>query len=320
MKAIILDDWEYFFEDNSIIAPLREHFDVEIYHDEPTKEVLIERLASADIVIPIRERTKFTKEILQHMKNVKLIAQTGGGLAHIDKGEANRLCIPIATTPGGSRAVVELIFGFILTHSRQLISLNQEIRNGNWPHAVGSSLDGKTIGIIGLGKIGAGVAQVAKAFNMRVIAWGPRLTKERADEQDVEYVSLESLLKEAHYISISVRLVPETIHLLKKEHFQLMREDAFFINTSRGKVVDEEALIWALHEKQIGGAGLDVFTQEPIQPDNLILQLENVVLAPHIGWKTDQMLTQFLTTAIDNVISYFVRKEPKRIINEEVIK
>jgi D-3-phosphoglycerate dehydrogenase / 2-oxoglutarate reductase len=319
MKLIILDDWEYFFQNHPVLEQLKPHFEVTTYHDKPEKEELIKRLKAADVVIPLRERTKFTKEILQVMQHVKLLSQTGAGVAHIDVEEASRLNIPISTTPGGSRAVMELIFGFILAYSRKLISLDQELKKGNWHESVGMGLENKTIGIIGLGKIGEGLAQIAKAFNMRVIAWGPRLTKDRAERSGVEYATLETLLRESNFISVNVRLVPETFHLIKEQHFEMMRKDAFFINTSRGEVVDEEALISALKQGKIGGAGLDVFTKEPLENNHPLLSMDNVILSPHIGWKTDNMFNLFLTTAVENIRTYLIDNNPQAIINKNVL-
>ncbi|MFS0863735.1 D-2-hydroxyacid dehydrogenase family protein [Fredinandcohnia sp. 179-A 10B2 NHS] len=319
MKVVILDDWEGYFTNSPEIKRLQQHFEVHIFHDEPSYEQLKSRVIDADIIIPIRERTSFTKDFLKQLKKIKLIAQTGGGIAHIDLDEAKRLQIPIATTPGGSSAVVELIFGFILTFSRNLQILNQNVKKGHWPQSIGVGLEGKTIGIIGLGKIGSGVAKIAKAFNMRVIAWGPRLTMERAAKQDVTYTSLEQLLAESHFVVTAVRLVPETKNLLTSYHFSLMREDAFFINTSRGEIIDEKALLDVLVNKKIAGAGLDVFSHEPIHPTHPLLQIDNVILSPHIGWKTDNMFNQFLKVSIDNIISYIIEREPKRIINPQVL-
>jgi D-3-phosphoglycerate dehydrogenase / 2-oxoglutarate reductase len=315
MKVIILDDWENQLANNRAIEKLRENFDVEIYHDKPSQDELITRLKQGDIVIPIRERTKFTKELLNEMKNIKLIAQTGGGLGHIDIDEASRLKIPVATTPGGSKAVVELVFSFILAFSKKLLKVDDELKNGMWNDHVGLSLENKTIGIIGLGKVGSGIAKVAKAFDMRVVSWGPRLTKERADAQEVEYCSLEELLGKSDFVTINVRLVPETTNLIKAEHFQLMKKDVFFINTSRGKVVEEEGLIAALADGQIAGAGLDVFHEEPLSENHPFTQMSNVILSPHIGWKTDVMFDRFLTESINNIESYIVDKQPLRIVN-----
>ncbi|MGZ4134181.1 MAG: NAD(P)-dependent oxidoreductase, partial [Tumebacillaceae bacterium] len=152
-----------------------------------------------------------------------------------------------------------------------------------------------------------------------VIAWGPRLTQERAEEQGVTYVSLEELLRQSHYVSLHVRLVPETEHLLQKEHFEMMRSDACLINTSRGKLVDEEALVSALQQGQIRGAGLDVFAKEPLDPHHPLLQLDNVILSPHIGWKTDQTFDSFLNGSIENIESFFQQSKPINITNPDVL-
>jgi D-3-phosphoglycerate dehydrogenase / 2-oxoglutarate reductase len=317
VKLIILDDWEQNYKTNPEVERLKQHFSVEIYHDRPVKDVLISRIKDADVIIPIRERTKLTKEILQQLFNIKLIAQTGSGLAHIDMEEANKLNIPVATTPGGSAAVIELITGMMIAQARNLLFLNQQMKHGNWVESVGMGLENKTVGIIGLGKIGSGVAKVAKAFNMNVIAWGPRLTEERALASGVGYRELDNLLKESHFVVIAVRLVPETRQLLCERHFEMMRNDAFLINTSRGEVIDESALITALVNKRIAGAGLDVFSQEPVDPNHPLLRLDNVILTPHIGWKTDNMFHQFLSTSIDNILSYIIEGTPKRIVNLE---
>jgi D-3-phosphoglycerate dehydrogenase len=320
MKTVILDDWEHATAHEAVqLDRLKQFSDVVIYHDQPTTESLKDRLKDADAVILMRERTKVTKELLDCMENIKLIAQTGTGLAHIDLEEVNRRKIPVATTPGGSTAAVtELTFAFLLSLSRDLPRLSQQIKQGAWPVSIGTNLAKKTLGIIGLGKIGQSVANVAKAFGMKVVAWGPRLTKERAEAQGVEYVSLEQLLRQSHFVSLHVRLVPETKHLLRKEHFEMMRQDAFLINTSRGQLVDEDALLFALQNQQIRGAGLDVFPKEPIDPNHPLLQLENVILSPHIGWKTDDTFEQFLNGSIENIESFFQHAKPLHIANPEV--
>lgn len=179
------------------------------------------------MIIPIRERTTFSKDILQQLDPIQLIAQTGAGVAHIDLEEANRLQISIATTPGGSASVVEMIFGFIISYSRNLMMLHDNLKRGTWTHSVGLGLEGKTIGIIGLGKIGSGVAKVAKAFGINVIAWGPRLTEERAQAQSVTYVSKEMLLKQSDYIVLAVRLVPETKSLISFDEERCIPSEYF---------------------------------------------------------------------------------------------
>lgn len=308
MKIVILDDWEDTVSQFVKLEELRELSDVVIYQDQPSAEVLKARLKDADVVIPIRERTKFTKEIVDSMEKIQLIAQTGTGIAHIDMAEINRRKIPVSRTPGGATAAVtELTMGFMLALARDLLNLSGKIKKGEWPLAIGSNLSNKTLGIIGLGEIGSSVAKAAAAFGMKVIAWGPTLTKERADQQGAAFVSFDDLLQQSHFITVHVRLTPETKHLLQRQHFERMREDAFFINTSRAEIVDEDALIWALRNNRIRGAGLDVFTSEPLPPNHPFTTMDHVILAPHIGWKTDNTLEYFLNASIDNIKSYFSR-------------
>jgi D-3-phosphoglycerate dehydrogenase / 2-oxoglutarate reductase len=320
MKTVILDDWEHATAACDKLEQLQRFSDVQIYHDQPSVAELKERLRDADAVILMRERTKVTDDLLHSMKQIKLLAQTGTGVAHIDMDAINRRKIPVATTPGGSTAAVtELTFAFMLALSRDLVNMTNQVKQGAWPLVIGSNLAGKTLGLIGLGKIGLSVAKVAKAFGMNVVAWGPRLTQERADAAGVQHVSLDELLEQSHFVSIHVRSVPATQGLLQREHFEKMRRDAVLINTSRGNIVDEEALVWALQNGQIRGAGLDVLVQEPVDPDHPLLKLDNVVLAPHVGWKTDHTFASFLNGSIENIESFFVQRKPLRIMNEDVL-
>ncbi|MEC2071097.1 D-2-hydroxyacid dehydrogenase family protein [Alkalihalophilus marmarensis] len=308
MKLVILDDYERTTDRISFEHPSLANVNVEIFCDQAEGDELVNRIRNAEIIIPIRERTHFTRELLLKLPNLKLIAQTGSGSAHIDKGAAEEQEIEIFTTPGGSQAVTELVFGLMIAHSRQILQLNQEMKQNKWSNAMGTGLAGKTLGVVGLGKIGARVAGIAKVFGMRVIAWGPRLTEERALLHDVEYVELEQLFSQSDFLSVHVRLVPETKNLIKAEHFKMMKRNAFLINTSRGEIVDEEALVQALEEKQIAGAGLDVFAQEPLKAGHSLTELDHVILTPHIGWKTDSTFEMFLNKALDNVTTFLKDK------------
>ena len=199
------------------------------------------------------------------------------------------------------------------------VQLDRVMRVDGWPELIGQNLKGKTLGIIGLGKVGRSVANVAKTFGMKVIAWGPTLIQERAEQEDVQYASLSELLKTSDVVSLHVRLVPETTHLLKAEHFAMMKPSAVLINTSRGKVVDENALIEALRRNEIGGAGLDVFEYEPLPDNSPLRELENTLITPHIGWKTEETFTNFLEGSIENVYSFFMNGEARNVVNGEVL-
>lgn len=312
MKTIILDDWNKVYVNHPQLERLKELGQVVLYHDKvESEQELIHRLQDADIVIPIRERTKFTESIIKALPNLKLIAQTGTGIAHIDTFAAKQIKLPIAVTPGGSTdSVAELTFALMLACLKKIPYGQGKMQQGEWPPIIGGELKGKRLGIIGLGKIGAEVAQRAKAFKMEVNSWGPTLTPERADKQGVPYLSLEELLKQSDIISLHVRLVPETTRLLTKEQFKMMKKSSILINTARGKVIDEAALIWALENNIIGGAGLDVFEKEPLDPSNPLLKIdEKVVVSPHIGWTSKEVFDRFITLCVDNII-HFVNGEP----------
>lgn len=320
MKTVILDDWERATDAIPLMERLRQFSEVQVYHDQPTEAQVIERVREADAVIFMRERTRVTKALLDQMARIQLIAQTGTGLAHLDMAEVNRRKIPVAITPGGSTAAVtELTFGLLLAVSRNLVHLTHQLQQGAWPLVSGHNLAGKTLGLIGLGKIGCSVARVAQAFGMQVVAWGPRLTAERAEAQGVAYVSLPELLAQSHYVSLHVRLVPETRNVIGREQLAQMRSDAVLINTSRGELIDEHALVEALQNQQIRGAGLDVFVQEPLPADHPLLQRNNVVLSPHIGWKTDNTFASFLNGSIENIEHFFVHGTPHNIANPDVL-
>lgn len=315
MKTVILDDWEGYIKQHPALSRLREFSEVAVYEDMPNFDTLVNRLQGADAIVLIRERTIISRDLIAALPDLKLIAQTGTGLAHMDQSAVADANISVATTPGGSTsAVTEMTFALLLNLTKRVVEVDRRISAGEWPAVITSNLDRKTLGIIGLGKIGCSVAKVAQAFGMRVIAWGPRLTQERAEQAGVEYTTLEGLLTQADAVSIHVRLVPETKALLAAEHLDLMKPSAVLINTSRGGIIDEVALIEALQRKKIGGAGLDVFCEEPLPQNNALASLENVITTPHIAWKTEETFANFLNGSVDNIYSYFVKKAPKNIV------
>jgi D-3-phosphoglycerate dehydrogenase len=307
MKTIILDDWNKVYAEHPQLERLKAMGEVILYHDQAqTEDELINRLIDTDFVIPIRERSKFSRKVIEALPQLKLIAQTGTGIAHIDTEAAKQRNLPIAVTPGGSTdSVAELTFALMLACLKQIPYGQERMREGEWPPIIGGELKGKKLGIIGLGKIGTEVAQRAKAFKMEVNAWGPTLSPDRAAKQGINYMPLQELLAESDVVSLHVRLVPETTRLLTKQHFKMMKNSSILINTSRGKVVNESDLIWALENNEIGGAGLDVFEKEPIDPTNPLLQMQQkVVVSPHIGWTSKEVFDRFLTLSVENIIQF----------------
>lgn len=320
MKTVILDDWENYIVNHSALSHLKSFSEVEIYNDKPDFENLVSRLKEADAIILIRERTKITKDLIEKLPKLKFIAQTGKGIKHLDEKSISNAQIPIAISPGGSKvAVTELTLTFLLSLFKRVHELDLKVKDNHWPEVIGTNLEGKTLGVIGLGQIGTSVANAAKGLGMKVIAWGPTLTEERASREGVQFVTQTELLKYSDAISLHVRLVPETYHLLKKEHFELMKKNAFIINTSRGAIIDENALINALQNELIAGAGLDVFEEEPLNDDNPLKKLPNTILTPHVGWKTNHTFNKFIEDSIENIENFFYKKDFNNIINIDKI-
>ncbi|PSL42934.1 D-3-phosphoglycerate dehydrogenase [Salsuginibacillus halophilus] len=306
MKTIILDDWEMNMQETPAFAELQRISEVEVFHDQPSEQVLLERIRTADAIVPLRERTAFTRDILAEMTSKQLIAQTGKGTAHIDMEAAEDYGISVITTPGASTpAVAELTFGLMIDCARHISHNTAQMKEGTWLQDIGLNLEGRTLGLVGFGKIGQRVASIAEAFGMNVQVWGPKRAEARAKEAGITYQPLDELLRTSDFVSVHVRLTADTKHLLQAEHFKKMKPSAYFINTSRGSVAKEEDLVEALRTNEIAGAGLDVFGEEPLPENHAYQNLENVVLTPHIGWKTKETFDGFLGAATENIRKHY---------------
>ena len=319
MRIVIPDDYHGAFLDSPQLARLKKLGEVSVHTERIADESdAIERMRGATIVVGNRERTPLGRRVLSALPDLKLLSMTGTGLPNVDLPAATELGILVTRTPGQSRmAVAELTYGLMLAVARRIPYGDAATRQGEWPAIIGTELNGKTLGIVGLGTIGREVARIAAAFDMRVIAWGPTLTPERAAEAGVGYRSLEQLLGEADIISIHLRLTKETRGLFGSKELAQMKPSAILINTARAGVTDEAALITALKERRIAGAGLDVFAEEPLPKDSPLFQLDNVVLSPHTGWTTGAVYNRFITSAVDNVENYLAGK-PTLMLNPEV--
>ena len=220
--------------------------------------------------------------------------------------------------PGGN-STAELAFGLMLAVMRRIPQSDQALRRGDWPLVLGYVLRGKTLGILGLGKIGTEVAQIGRAFGMKIIAWGPTLTPERASRSQATYMPLENLLKEADVVSVHLALSDQSKNLLNEARLRLLKKSAYLINTARGAIVDERALVKILQERAIAGAALDVFVEEPLAANHPLLQLDNVVLTPHLGWPTDSGFAGFAENAVTNILDYMSGKLT-RVVNPEALQ
>ena len=319
MKVTVLDDYQRAFELTDAIQRLRTKAEVQILTDKlPTEAALAETLRGSQAIIPVRERTKFTASLFEQLPDLEYISQTGNHAYHVDMEAATRRGVVVSLAPGGN-STTELTFGLMLAVMRRIPQSDAAMRRREWPLVLGYVLKGKTLGILGLGKIGTEVAAVARAFGMNVIAWGPTLTKERAARSGVTFISLEEVLKTADVISIHLALSEQSKNLLNEARLRLMKKSAYLINTARGAIVDEPALIKILREKAIAGAALDVFVQEPLPKNHPLPELDNVLLTPHLGWPTDSGFEGFAENAVTNILDYMEGKLT-RALNPEALQ
>jgi phosphoglycerate dehydrogenase-like enzyme len=291
---------------------------VDFFHDtliEPG--AIVERLKSYDVLVTTRERTRFPAEVLEGLPNLKLIAGTGRGQANVDLDKAAEQGVTVCVTGGSGgpaargNSTAELAWALVLGVSRHIAWEDRQMREGKWQTRQAEGLGGKKLGILGMGRLGTMVAGYGNHFDMDVIAWGPTLDAERAAANGVEYVSWDELFSESDILSIHVPLTDLSRGWVTAREFGLMKESAFLVNTSRGPIVDESALISALREKQITGAALDVYDVEPVRSDHPLLELENVLLAPHLGYSTVGTIQGFMEQCLVNVRDWLVGELPE---------
>ncbi len=302
--VIVLDDYEGVFARSPAMRSLRDECEICIYSTSAKDQgELVERIKGAEVVVPIRERTTFPKEVLESLESLRLIVQTGTGVAHIDLEAARERGIAVSNMPGVSSAsVAELTLLLALSCLRGLPEHVSEMREGGWMQRPGHELAGKVFGIVGFGSIGKEVARLAKAFRAKVVAWSPSLSSVgRAWWQEVEYASLDQLLANADIVSIHLRVAPDFRRLLDRDRLKTMKRGAVLINTSRAELVDMDAVVELLEEGHLASAAFDVFDVEPLTADDPIRKLPNVTLTPHIGWVTEDLLGRFASEATEKI-------------------
>ena len=312
-KMIVLDDYEGELATAPAMLRLRQQADVRVL-DRPIHADDRHLLGDCQILLALRERTELDATFFEACPNLELVLQTGGHAYHIDQAAASRQGIVIALGRRVSRPTViipELVFGLMLGLVRQIYPLTTEMQNGGWPALIGGSLAGRTLGILGYGRLGHPVARLAEAFGMRVVAWDRTGSAPGSDEFGVERLPLDNLLATADVVTIHLRLSDESRGLLNRETLWKMKPGAILINTSRGAIVDEPALIEALREKRLAGAGLDVFCTEPLPPESELRTLPNVILTPHVGWKVRDVLHEFIEIAADQLEAWLSTGLPR---------
>ncbi|HEY7558075.1 MAG TPA: D-2-hydroxyacid dehydrogenase family protein [Candidatus Binatia bacterium] len=319
MRVTVLDDYQHAIENTQALERLREKAAVRVLSEKiASEDDLVRALVGCQAIIPIRERTKFPASLLQKLPRLEFIAQTGNHAYHIDMGAATRAGIVVSLAPGRN-STAELAFGLMLAVMRRIPQSDRAVRNGEWPLVLGYVLKGKTLGILGLGKIGTEVAAIGRAFGMQVIAWGPTLTPERAAKSQAAFMPLDEVLRAADVVSVHLKLSDLNKGLIDERRLRLMKKTAYFVNTARGAIVDEQALVRALADKAIAGAALDVFADEPLPARHPLFELDNVVLTPHLGWPTDSGFEGFAENAVANILDYMDGKLT-RALNPEALQ
>ena len=278
------------------------------------EDELIRRIGRAQVAINIRAHAKFTEPVFRACPALKLISVWGTGVDNIDLHAAGWNGVTVCNTPGtNANAVAEHALTLMLAVARRVPALDRAMRGGEWPRELLTQLLGKTLGVFGLGAIGSRVATMGKALGMNVLGWSARGDVGRAQALGARPASKEEILRQADVVTLHVRLVTETRGFLGRKELALMKPTAILVNTGRGALVDREALLDALREQKILGAGLDVFHEEPLKPDDPILALPNVVLSPHIAGQTLEVIQDGLLRAVENVEN-FLKGAPSDVV------
>jgi len=325
MKLAILDDYQHLALQSADWERLRRRgFEISVFHEPfASGEEAALRLAPFEVVCLMRERTPFPRALIERLPRLKIVTLTGVRSPSLEVHVCTERGIPVShTRPGTSGASTsELAWGLILAAARDLARAERGMRAGRWHEGLagGLILEGKRLGLIGLGKLGARVARVGSAFGMDVVAWSENLTQERAISSGALYVPKDELLASADVISVHLVLSERTRGLLGAAEFARMKRGAILVNTSRGPIVDEAAMIEALRSGRLGHAALDVYDREPLPEDHPLRTLENVTLSPHLGYVTAEGFRMFYEDTVENIEAWLDGK-PLRLLNPEALK
>ncbi|TDV67720.1 D-2-hydroxyacid dehydrogenase family protein [Pseudomonas sp. LP_7_YM] len=302
LRIAVLDDWQSVAQEAAHWTVLGPIGDVSFLHDYPADTAtMASRLQDFDVICVMRERTIFDDALLSQLPNLRLLVTGGMRNAALDLKAAARLGISIAGTESYKHAAPELTWALIMGVTRNIVDEANSLRAGNWQVGIGSDLQGKTLGIVGLGSIGQKIARYAQAFDMKVIAWSENLTAERASEHGATYVSKKALFEQSDIVSVNLVLSDRSRGLVDAESLSRMKPAAYLINTSRGPIVDENALIEALEQRKIAGAALDVYSVEPLPADHPFRTLPNLLATPHLGYVTENNYRMFFGQMIEDI-------------------
>lgn len=317
VRVAVLDDFQGVAERFGPWEELGDRIELTVFRDHLEDEAeLIERLSPFDVVVAMRERTPFGRGRLERLPRLRLLVTTAVANASFDLEAAADLGITVCGTEWTPTTTVELTWGLILALTHRICEEDRALRAGRWQSTVGLDLDGRCLALLGLGRIGGRMAVLGHAFGMEVIAWSSNLDRDRAECLGVEPVSREELFERADVLSIHLKLRERTRGLVGAADLARMKETAFLVNTSRGPIVEERALLDALEGGRIAGAGLDVFWEEPLDPSHPILRAPSTVLTPHIGFVSDRSYGTYFGGVVEDVAA-FLDGEPIRTLTPE---
>jgi phosphoglycerate dehydrogenase-like enzyme len=316
LRAAILDDYQNVAMSYADWSPIAKDVEIKIF-DKPffSQDETIKALQGFAIVVGMRERTAFPRKVIEALPDLKLLITTGAKNNSFDIKAATERGVTVCGTGSVGNPTTGIAFGLMLELTRRIGFENARLKAGApWQITIGQDLEGLTLGIVGLGKLGQRVANVGKAFGMKVIGWSQNLTPETAKEAGVDYASREDLFRNADFVTIHYQLSDRSRGLINADDIGRMKKTAYIINTARAPIVDQAALLKALQEKKIAGAGLDVFEVEPLPLDHPYRKLDNVVITPHLGYVSDQNYRKYFPDIVEDIRAW-LDKKPVRVIS-----
>ena len=315
VRAAILDDYQNVALKFADWSPITKEVDVKVFNDPiGGPEAVIKALQGFAVIVMMRERTPFPRQVIEGLPDLKLLITTGARNNSIDLKAAAERGVTVCGTGGAGNPTAGIVFGLMLELTRHIGFENARLKAGAlWQTTIGRDLEGLTLGIVGFGKLGHRVATIANAFGMKVIAWSQNLTPDKAKEGGAEYASKEDLFRNSDFVSIHYQLSDRSRGLITGADIARMKPSAYLINTARAPIVDQAALLKALQEKKIAGAGLDVFEVEPLPLGHPYRKLDNVVLTPHLGYVSEQNYRKYFPDIVEDIRAWLDGK-PVRVI------
>jgi phosphoglycerate dehydrogenase-like enzyme len=315
VRCAILDDYQNVALKLADWSKVKNEIEIEVFHEHlGGAEKVIAALHGFQIVVAMRERTGFPKQVIDALPDLKLLITTGMRNASIDIEAAKARAVTVCGTSTFGNPTSGIAIGLMLELTRRIGYENARMHSGVlWQSTIGVDLEGMTLGILGLGKLGIRTANIGKAFGMNVIAWSQNLTAEKCREAGAGYVSKEDLFRRSDFLTIHVVLSQRTRGLVGADELGLMKPTAFIVNTARGPIIQEAALLAALRDKKIAGAGLDVFDSEPLPLDHPLRKMDNVVITPHLGYVSVQNYRRYFADAVEDIRGFLDRR-PVRVM------